>query len=910
LKGVLTRVAGNSRAGFSGDGGPAIDALINHPLGVAVDAIGNVFIADFGNYRIRKVATTGTISTIAGNGLAGYSGDGGLAINAQMNNPYGVAVDAGGDIYIADPVNARVRRVNPSGIISTFAGNGTFGYSGDGGLAINGEIGYPSGLAIDASGNLYFVDGENNVIRKVDTTGVITTVAGSGMAGYSGDGGLATKAGMSPNAVALDNQGNLYIADYNRIRKVSTSGIITTIAGVGGSGYSGDGGPAKIARFNGVQGIAVDADSNIYIADEGNNRVREVSVGGLISTVAGNGTPGFSGDGGPGISAQLSYPNALAVDASGSIYISDSSNNRIRKLTATEITTVVGSNPGQLSSPSAVAFDSSGNMYIADTGHNQVRKVSPGGIFTTLAGTGAAGSSGDGGPAIDAQLSGPSGVAVDSSENVYISDSGNRAVRQVSPAGMITTIFGGPFGFLEEPGLAGLAIDAQGNLYIAEAVYNRVDKLSPSGIHTLFAGGGNMGYSGDNGPANGALLNSPTSLALDATGNLYIADSSNSVIRRVDRNGIITTIAGTGAPGYSGDDGPAVAAQFFNPLGIVVDTSGRIYVADTDNNAIRELIPVTGGCNPTVSAKSLQAPALGAKLDLTISANCTWTILDLPDWISISVPVTGSGPATVGLSVAANPGPARIANLFVGPNEITVNQDSGEFYLRSFQNAASFSGSATPGSIVSVFGNFPISGPIWASSLPIATTLGGLSFDFGGGNLAPLFYADAGQVNMQIPWDLAGQSQATVTGHAIGPISQQITTVPLATYNPGLFWTKGTQGAILDANNHLVDDSNPAKAGAVIQIFCTGLGPVTNQPPAGVPSPSKPLAETTTQPIVWIGGVQAEVHFSGLTPGSVGLYQVNTTIPKGSGDSSFVPVSMSIGGVISNVVTIAVTTQP
>jgi pimeloyl-ACP methyl ester carboxylesterase/sugar lactone lactonase YvrE len=335
--GIINTVAGNGTAGYSGDGGVATSAELHGPNAVAVDTAGNIYIADYYNNRIRKVtASTGVISTAAGNGTAGYSGDGGAATSAELNGPGDVAVDSAGNIYISDLSNNRIRKVTVStGVISTVAGNGTKGYSGDGGAATSAEIG-SSSVTVDTAGNIYLADDSNNRIRKVTvSTGIITTVAGNGTAGFSGDGGAATSAELDvPDGVVVDSAGNIYIADHNneRIRKVTVStGKISTVAGDGTAGYAGDGGAATSAELNGPGGLALDSAGDIYIGDFGNNRIRKVTVStGKISTVAGNGTAGYSGDGGAPNNAEMNGPSGIALDSAGNIYIADFGNNRIR----------------------------------------------------------------------------------------------------------------------------------------------------------------------------------------------------------------------------------------------------------------------------------------------------------------------------------------------------------------------------------------------------------------------------------------------------------------------------------------------------------------------------------------------------------------------------------------------------
>ncbi len=362
---TITTIAGTSTAGYSGDGGLATSAQLNYSQGVAVDNSGNIFIADQSNHRVRKVDTSGNISTVAGTGTPGYSGDGGLATSAQLWQPSGVAVDSSGNIYIADYTNNRVRKVDASGNISTVAGTGTPGYSGDGGLATSAQLWQPSGVAVDSSGNIYIADYTNNRVRKVDASGNISTVAGTGVAGYSGDGGLATSAQLkNPNGLAVDSSGNIFISDQtnNRVRKVDASGNISTVAGTGTQGYSGDGGLATSAQLNYPSGVAVDSSGNIFIPDYGNHRVRKVDASGNISTVAGTGASGYAGDGGLATSAQLNHPIGVAVDSSGIIYISDYTNSRIRKLTDSNPHTVTYDGNG--STGGSVPADS--NIYIQD----------------------------------------------------------------------------------------------------------------------------------------------------------------------------------------------------------------------------------------------------------------------------------------------------------------------------------------------------------------------------------------------------------------------------------------------------------------------------------------------------------------------------------------------------------------
>ena len=333
---IITTVAGNGKMNYSGDGGAATNASLSC-FSVAVDGSGNLFVADGNNNRIRKVDTNGVITTLAGSGTPGHLGDGGAATNANLYQPTGVVVDGSGNLFIADHFHYLIRKVGTNGIITTVAGNGGGGYSGDGGAATNASLYQPFGVAVDALGNLFIADDDNSRIRKVGTNGIITTVAGNGTLSYCGDGGAATNACLNwPAGVTVDAFGNLFIADEfnNRVRKVDTNGIITTVAGGGHNGL-GDGDAATNASLDLPYGVAVDASGNLLIADSINHRIRKVDTNGIITTVAGGGLSGL-GDGSAATSAALWLPDGVAADASGNLFIADEGANRIRKVTNTQ----------------------------------------------------------------------------------------------------------------------------------------------------------------------------------------------------------------------------------------------------------------------------------------------------------------------------------------------------------------------------------------------------------------------------------------------------------------------------------------------------------------------------------------------------------------------------------------------
>ena len=334
---VITTIAGNGIASGSGDGSQAVEATLNTPAGIAIDAAGNVYIADAFNHRIRQIAPDGVITTLAGTGEAGADGDGGQARDARLRTPLGVALDSGGTLYIADTYNHRIRKVTIDGTISTIAGTGESGFAGDGGPGTAAELSYPTSVAVATDGTLYIADTHNHRVRKLATDGTITTVAGSGAVGYSGDGGPSALARLnSPRGVAVSGEGKLYIVDREnrRIRMVDTDGLITTVAGTGSSGFNGDRGNAAQATLRAPYGVAVDSQGNLYVADTFNHRVRKVTPEGSIDTVAGGALFGFSGDGWPAGQATLHYPLGVAVDIAGNLYIADSFNHRIRQVWA------------------------------------------------------------------------------------------------------------------------------------------------------------------------------------------------------------------------------------------------------------------------------------------------------------------------------------------------------------------------------------------------------------------------------------------------------------------------------------------------------------------------------------------------------------------------------------------------
>jgi sugar lactone lactonase YvrE len=666
--GVASVAAGTAAQGFTGDGGPGPAASLNGPTDVEV-AGSTLYIADSLNHRVRALSlSTGVITTVAGDGSNSSGGDGLAATSAQVQTPTGIAVDASGNLFVTEPTAGKIRKIAAgTGVMSTFA-----------------AVTAPRGIDTDAAGNVY-VTSSHAILRYPAAGGAATLVAGTGTAGSAGDGGAATAAQVNnPYGVHLDANGTIYIAETSghRIRMVTAAtGVITTVAGNGTGGLQGDGGAPAAARLSYPSEAVVAPDGALYLAQFSTSAltpvysaVRKVQSN-VISTMAGNGWIGFSGDGGQVADAQFDRPAGMAVDTAGNLYVADSYNNRIRRIAPDGVvTTVAGSGSGctascstaagvrdgQLAStallyrPTNVAVDAAGNLYISDSLHRRIRMVDAAtGLISTIAGTGNSGWQADGVPAASTNVSAPQGLVVSADgTTVTFADSTDRRIRQFTVGGAITTIAGtGASAYADGDAVTtakfinplDVVFGPDGSLYIADGSGNRVRRLS-NGVVSTVAGTGTSGVSGDNGPATAARLNSPASLAVDPAGQLYEAEINvaSGLVRRVDRNGVITTVAGTPGTtaGYTGN-GVSTAGRLFAPGGMIFDAAGNLYITDQNAQRIRMVRRATTMATWWVSSYVQSATNVSYAYDLT-----TVTAATLGS-IAVTVPAGSGGTPTV-----------------------------------------------------------------------------------------------------------------------------------------------------------------------------------------------------------------------------------------------------------------------
>ena len=644
--GTITTIAG---AGYR-DGVPAKDADAGWPLGIVRRPDGDLIVADYKGHRLWRIDGDGILNTFAGDGVPGSAGDGGPAIDARLNGPHDLALDNHGNLYFSDLLNQTYRRIDyETGVITRVAGSGREGRGGDGGPALEAELDTTSGIAVDDGGDVYISSEWANTVRRIDAeTGIIETVAGLNarhyasergdrrpglqgidgttfgwepglsLKGYHGDGGPATDAAFHhPEHLAFDSSGDLYVCDNsnNRVRRIEKrSGVITTVLGNGQPSSNGDGGPATDASVNMPDAICIDAHDNLYVGEKYGFRVRKVDAGtGTVTTLVGTGVPGYGQEGLPGAETQVnSCESGLWADPDGTVLWSDCS-GRVRRYDGATgiVTTVLGgtavgdggpATEAFLSEPGGLSTGTSGEIYFADIWNQRVRAIDPAtGVIRTVAGNGARAPGGDNGPAIEASLGSPHDVSVDSRGRVVITDTRHGYLRRVDEDGIIRSVAG--TAFQRDLGDGGPALSASlfhvqavthgpdGDIYVGDAIgrIRRID--ATTGIITTVAGLGIQGYTGDGGPAVAARIGAPSAICLDAAGDLYFADSAYHVVRKVDRGGLITTIAGTGEPGFSPDGTAATQAQLDRPRGLAVSNAGVVYIADSGSNRVRRIAP-------------------------------------------------------------------------------------------------------------------------------------------------------------------------------------------------------------------------------------------------------------------------------------------------------------------------------
>lgn len=605
--GIITTLAGSLGTHGSRDGS-GTNALFFRPAGIAVDASGNVLVADTGNNTVRKITATGDVTTFAGS-AGNYGSTDNLGTNALFYRPTGIAIDNFNNIFVADTGNNTIRKITPSGNVNTMAGSaGVYGNLDNSGA--NALFSGPQGLTVDSSGNLYVVDTGNGTIRKITSSGVVTTFAGSA-GNYGATNGIGANALFyAPQGITIDLFGCVYVADTGNhtIRKITSDGTVTTLAGLAGNYGSADSVNSSASFWN-PQGITSDATGNLYIADTGNNTIRTITPGGSVTTFAG--LPSIGSADGLSSDARFRFPQAVAVDAATNVYVADTANQTIRKISPSGLVcTLAGSigHPGSVnnigtnalfSGPQGITVDGVGNIYVADTLNHIIRRITPDGAATTFAGS--AGVSGTAnGTNTDAQFYAPQGLAVDGTGNVFVADTFNNLIRKITPGGAVTTLAGNFENFGSSDGTnsnarfywpSGVAVDNAGNVFVADYMNHTIRELIPSGTNWIVnTVAGLAGFWGSiDGTNTSARFFQPRSLSVDASGALYVADSGNHAIRKITPSGtnwVVTTVAGlAGAAGSV--DGTGINAEFSHPAGISLTSAGIVYVADSDNNTIR-----------------------------------------------------------------------------------------------------------------------------------------------------------------------------------------------------------------------------------------------------------------------------------------------------------------------------------
>lgn len=600
--GVSSTLAGSVGVSGSVDA-LGTNALFNQPCGIGVDSGGNVYVSDFGSSVIRKITPIGQVTTIAGTAEVTGSVNN-IGTNALFFHPMGIAVDSVTNIYVADYGNHLIRKISAGNVVSTLAGSArVFGAAN--GTGTGAQFYEPEAVTVDPSGTVYVADTGNAAIRMITSTGVTTTLAGSPGALGSADGTGTNAYFYQPDGIAISGVSNIYVSDYfnNTIRQVSTSGAVLTIAGLAGTTGSADG-VNSLARFAAPQGLAVNSAGTVFIADTANSTVRMMTPAGVVTTLAGSASVGSSN--GAAANARFYSPQNIAIDSQANVYVADTQNNVVRKISPSGVVSILAGTPGVFGSadgssalfsgPQGIAVDASGNVYVADTGNSTIRKITAGGVTTTF--VGAAGNPGNtDGTGANAQFYEPEGVAVDSVNNIYVADTWNHTIRKITSAGVSSTLAGlaGTFGSFDGANSAarfnnptGIAVDGSGNLYVTDYNNDTIREVTPAGVVITLAGLAGVWGNAD-GTGTNASFFGPTGISVDSSGDLFVIDSANDTLRELTVSGGVWTVATVaGLPDVSGSlDGTGAAAEFYYPAGVAVSSAGYVYVADSGNNTIR-----------------------------------------------------------------------------------------------------------------------------------------------------------------------------------------------------------------------------------------------------------------------------------------------------------------------------------
>lgn len=828
----VSTIAGSS---FAGDGRDAMSAILQQAEGIAIAPDGTMYIADAGDHRVRIVSPKGEINTLAGDGTAGFEGDNGPAGKARLNSPYGLALDRQGNLYIADLGNARIRMVTPDKQIRTVAGGGEIAASesSEGSPATSLKFKTPRNVLADPGGGFYFSDFDAHRVYFVDIRGILTIFAGTGNPGYGADNVPAIRSALrNPAGLAIEPQGGVVIVESGsqRLRRVARGTVTAYLADA-----------LRNYPLYSPTGVAFDGGGNMYLADARATGALKRTPQGTITALAVSGRA-VAAD--PRGGAAYAWNNAVyRVDAANKVTLAAGTGAGVGEI----IGDGSSAETARLLAPAGVAYDREGNLYIADERAHRVRRVTPAGLITTVAGTGKAAYSGDGGRADKASLNTPRGLAFDSNGFLYVADSGNNAVRIISPSGAIATVAGNAFaGFrgdggpataaqLSSPSAVAVAPNS-GEVYIADTGNHRIRRITQAGLIATAAGTGVAGMAFEGSAAVFAQLNEPRGVAVDAVGNVYIADSGNNRIRRIDITGLLTTIG----------DG-----SFTAPRGVAAALDGSVYVADTGKNRIcqiydNQVVHVAGGENggfggdgEYAKTAQFQSPA-----GLTFDAQGNLAVADM-----------GNG---------------RIRQLRPELLQISVFEE-GPRILNAASNA---DGPVAPGMLATLRGEG--FGPAEAASAPSGPNgwpklLGDVDV-YVDGEAAPLLYVSARQINLQIPASVNGKTQVTIEVYH-QKASRARTTARVAAAAPGVFPQLVQEDGTINAA------TNPAARGSVVLLFATGLG-------------TAPLSTLDIK----VGTLPAQVLWAGPAPGLPGITQINLRLPSGFFSPGGMPVTLKAGG--------------